>query len=146
MEDASIKAAVYMCMYFSMEGWPVGLNSVRCGQLALVESGLLTPDPCWAVLSINLLGPSWSWCSTHSFGTAKHTATFTLPLPLSVPVSLPSVPHVSISLLALTFGSPLELKIHSSVLAIHQWTNVKLSGQWNLSLHVLLSYYNLAML
>lgn len=73
----------------------VGVNSGRSDQLALAESGLLTLDTCWVVLSINPSDPSWSWCSILSFGSAKHTATFTLQLPLSVSLPLSSVTRVS---------------------------------------------------
>lgn len=61
------------------------------GQLGLVESALLTPPSCWAALSVNPLGLSWSWCSTYSPRPAKHAAAFTQILPFSVPLCNPSV-------------------------------------------------------
>lgn len=88
-----VRAAPCMCMYFLHR--KVGVNSGRSDQLALAESGLLTLDPCWVVLSINPLGLSWSWCSVLSSGAAKHTAAFTLQLPLSVSLSRSCVPRVS---------------------------------------------------
>lgn len=81
MEDSCQSSSIHVYVFLHRK---VGVNSGRSDQLALAESGLLTLDPCWVVLPINPLGLSWSWCSVLSSGSAKHTATFTLQLPLSV--------------------------------------------------------------
>lgn len=119
-EDSLIKAfdgrllseQLHTCVCISPQ--KVGVNSGRSDQLALAESGLLTLDPCWVVLSINPLGLSWSWCSIFSSGTAKHTATFTLQLPLSVSLSLSSIPRVSARSLCwpLESSAALNLLVH----------------------------------
>lgn len=89
MEDSCQSSSIHVYVFLCGEA---GVNSGRSDQLALAESGLLTLDPCWVVLSINPLGPSWSWCSALSSGSAKHTVTFTPQLPLSVPVPRSCVP------------------------------------------------------
>lgn len=81
MEDSCQSCSIHVYVFLQRE---VGVNSGHSDQLALAESGLLTLDSCWAVLPINLLGLSWSWCSVLSSSAAKHTATFTLQLQLSV--------------------------------------------------------------
>lgn len=91
MEDLCQSSSIHVYVFLHRK---VGVNSGHSDQLALAESGLLTLDPCWVVLSINPLGSSWSWCSILSSGSAKHTATFTLQLPLSVSLALSSVPRV----------------------------------------------------
>lgn len=88
MEDSCQSSFIHVYVFLHRK---VGVNSGRSDQLALAESGLLTFDPCWVVLSINPLGPSWSWCSILSSGSAKHTATFTLQLPFSVSLSRSSI-------------------------------------------------------
>lgn len=81
MEDSCQSCSIHVYVFLQRE---VGVNSGHSDQLALAESGLLTSDSCWAVLPINLLGLSWSWCSVLSSSAAKHTATFTPQLQLSV--------------------------------------------------------------
>lgn len=88
MEDSRQSSSIHVYVFLHRK---VGVNSGRSDQLALAESGLLTFDPRWAVLSINPLGLSWSWCSILSSGSAKHTATFTLQLPFSVSLSRSSI-------------------------------------------------------
>lgn len=88
MEDSCQSSSIHVYVFLHRK---VGANSGRSDQLALAESGLLTLDPCWVVLSINPLGLSWSWCSILSSGAAQHTATFTLQLPLSVSLSCSSI-------------------------------------------------------
>lgn len=84
MEDSCQSSSIHVYVFLHRK---VGVNSGRSDHLALAESGLLTFDPCWVVLSINPSGLSWSWCSALSLGSAKHTATFTLQLPFSVSLS-----------------------------------------------------------
>lgn len=81
MEDSCQSCSIHVYVFLQRE---VGVNSGHSDQLALAEIGLLTLDSCWAVLPINLLGLSWSWCSVLSSSAAKHTATFTPQLRLSV--------------------------------------------------------------
>lgn len=115
MEDSCQSSSIHVYVFLHRE---VGVNSGRSDQLALAESGLLTLDPCWVVLSINPLGPSWSWCSILSSGSAKHTATFTPQLPLSVSLPLSSVPRVS----AYSWCWPLESSTALKLLVHHHHT------------------------
>lgn len=112
MEDSCQSSSIHVYVFLHRE---VGVNSGRSDQLALAESGLLTLDPCWVVLSINPLGLSWSWCSFLSSGSAKHTATFTLQFPLSVSLALSSIP-------ARSSCWPLESSTALNLLADHQHT------------------------
>lgn len=102
MEDSSQSSSMHVYVFLHRE---LGVNPGRSDQLALAESGLLTLDPCWVVLPVNPSGLSWSWCSVLSSGSAKHTGTFTLQLPLSVSLGVTSLP-------LLTSG-------HSDLLASH---------------------------
>lgn len=113
MEDSRQSSSIHVYVFLHRK---VGVNSGRSDQLALAESGLLTLDPCWVVLSINPLGLSWSWCSILSSGSAKHTATFTLQLPLSVSSPHSSVPRVSAhsSCWPLESSTALNLLVHQS--------------------------------
>lgn len=81
MEDSSQSSSMHVYVFLHRE---LGVTPGRSDQLGLAESGLLTLDPCRVVLPINPSGLSWSWCSVLSSGSAKHTGTFTLQLPLSV--------------------------------------------------------------
>lgn len=87
MEDSCQGSSIHVYVFLHRN---VGVNSGRSDQLALAESGLLTLDPCWVVLPIKPSGLSWSWCSILSSGSAKHTATFTPQLPLSVSLDISS--------------------------------------------------------
>lgn len=108
MEDSSQSSSMHVYVFLHRE---LGVNPGRSDQLALAESGLLTFDPCRVVLPINPSGLSWSWCSVLSSGSAKHTGTFTLQLPLSVSLGVSS-------LLLLTSG-------HSDLLVSHDHTEAE---------------------
>lgn len=94
MEDSCQSGSIHVYVFLHRG---VGVNSGHSDQLALAESGLLTLGPCWVALPINLLGLSWSWCSVLSSGSAKHTATFTPRLLLSVSLGVKPAPRGDLS-------------------------------------------------
>lgn len=92
MEDSYQNSSMHVYVFLHRK---VGVNPGRSDQLALAESGLLTLDPCWIVLPIDPSGLSWSCCSALSSGSAKHTRTFTLQLPLSVSLGVSLLPFLT---------------------------------------------------
>ena len=124
MEDSCQSSSMHVYVFLHRE---VGVNSGRSDHLAPVESGLLTFDPCWVVLSINPLGLSWSWCSVLSSGSAKHTATFTLQLPFfCLFVPLRYFPRVSARFSRWPPRSPRPNRIY-------RWTSIPVADEATLS-------------
>lgn len=82
MEDSCHSSSIHVYVFLHEEG---GVNSGHSDQLGLVESGLVTPDPCWVVLSVTLWGSAGVDVAPFLvtlLNTQPHSAGSIYPLPL----------------------------------------------------------------